>query len=109
MMPLQRSFGICETKSPKKRNEHCGTAVPTVSEAKRGQVSFSKRDLTPFVFSTDQCKIDGKVVDYESWPLHRSDWVEQAKEGNQLIVRIYGKSLEYDFANWTRVERHSGP
>ena len=58
---------------------------------------------------TDQCKIDGKVVDYESWPLHRSEWVEQAKDGSQLIVRINGKFIEYDFTKWSSVARHFDP
>ncbi len=53
---------------------------------------------------TDQCRIDGTTVDYESWPLHRNDWVEQAKDGNALKIQLGSKYLEYDFANWTKRE-----
>ena len=53
---------------------------------------------------SDQCKIDGTSVDYASWPLHRNDWVEQAKEGNVLKIQSGRKKLEYDFANWTKLE-----
>lgn len=53
---------------------------------------------------SDQCKIDGKTVEYESWPLHHSDWVEQAKDGGTLKILIDEKSLLYDFANWTKRE-----
>ena len=51
---------------------------------------------------SDQCKIDGEIIDYESWPLHKSPWVTQAKDGSQLKIEIDGRTLEYDFVNWSR-------
>ena len=53
---------------------------------------------------SDQCRIDGKSVDYESWPLHRSDWVEQAIDGTVLKIQAGRKSLKFDFDNWTKLE-----
>jgi len=53
---------------------------------------------------SDQCKIDGKAVDYEAWPLHHSQWVDQAKDSNQLKIQIDGIKLKYDFSTWTKHE-----
>ena len=53
---------------------------------------------------SDQCRIDGKSIDYESWPLHRNNWVEQAIDGMVLTVHAGKQSLTYDFSNWTKLE-----
>lgn len=49
-----------------------------------------------------QAKIDGRAVDYASWPLHENPWVRQ-KPGDPLLHLQHGKDrLSYDFAKWTR-------
>ena len=54
---------------------------------------------------TDQNRIDGRPVDYRAFPLFGNPWVTQSLGGDNLVVNHAGKSLVYDFKNWTRRER----
>jgi hypothetical protein len=51
-----------------------------------------------------QHKIDGKPVDYMSYPHFGNPWVQQVLGGDKLEIRHGGKSLSYDFAKWMRTE-----
>lgn len=51
---------------------------------------------------TDQCKIDGKVVDYKSWAIHNSPWVRQEANRPVLQLKHGNQSLTYDFSKWMR-------
>lgn len=50
----------------------------------------------------DQHKIDGKPVDYRSFPLMESPWVSQAVNGDILTVKHGGVTRTWDFKNWTK-------
>lgn len=54
-----------------------------------------------------QHKIDGKPVDYTSYPLFGNQWVNQPLNGETLKLQYKGKTLTYDFKNWTRTEGES--
>ncbi len=49
-------------------------------------------------------KIDGKEVDYESWPLVDNPWVHQDWDGNMRITDGVTERI-YDVTNWTVTER----
>ena len=51
---------------------------------------------------TGQAKVDGKPIDYPSWPELSNPWVFQQTNSPNLTININGQRLEYDFANWTR-------
>lgn len=51
---------------------------------------------------TGQSKVDGRAVDYASWPLLKNPWVYQQTNSPNLAITIAGQGLEYDFTNWTR-------
>jgi len=51
---------------------------------------------------TNQQVIDGKPVDYQSFPLFGNPWVNQPLGGDTLTISHGGKTLRYDFKNWTR-------
>jgi len=53
---------------------------------------------------TNQQQIDGKAVDYPSYPLFGNPWVQQPFNGNLLKIHCKGKTLTYDFNKWTRIE-----
>jgi hypothetical protein len=49
-----------------------------------------------------QSKVDGRAVDYASWPVLINPWVFQQTNSPNLTITIAGQRLEYDFVNWTR-------
>lgn len=49
-------------------------------------------------------KIDGKEVDYESWPLVDNPWVHQDWDGNMRVTDGTTERL-YDVKNWTITEQ----
>jgi hypothetical protein len=51
---------------------------------------------------TGQSKVDGRVIEYPSWPLLKNPWVFQQTNSPYLAITIGGQRLEYDFAKWTR-------
>ncbi len=51
---------------------------------------------------TDQSKVDGRAVDYASWPLIKNPWVFQQTNSPNLTITLGGQRLEYDFEQWTR-------
>lgn len=51
---------------------------------------------------TDQSKVDGRAVDYASWPQLKNPWVIQQLNSPKLTIAIGGQRLEYDFSRWTR-------
>ena len=51
---------------------------------------------------TDQSKVDGRAVDYASWPQLKNPWVFQETNSSNLTIAIGGQRLEYDFSRWTR-------
>lgn len=51
---------------------------------------------------TDQSKVDGRAVDYASWPELKNPWVFQQPNSPNLSITIAGQRLEYDFSRWTR-------
>lgn len=53
---------------------------------------------------TGQCKVDGKPVDYKSWPLQSNPWVYQSADAPILKIRYGNRALDYDFSKWTRSE-----
>jgi len=54
---------------------------------------------------TGQSKVDGKAVDYGSWPIHDNQWVRQEVNRPILQLKYRKQLLIYDFAHWTRDER----
>lgn len=48
--------------------------------------------------------IDGKPVDYTSFPMFGNPWVKQAHNGDTLTIQHGNRSLAYDFKKWTRTE-----
>jgi hypothetical protein len=54
----------------------------------------------------DQHRIDGKRVDYASFPLLGNPWVRQALDGDDLVIEHGEETLRYDFRTWTR---HASP
>ncbi len=51
--------------------------------------------------------IDGKVIDYASWPLVDNPWIHQDWEGNMRISDRVTERI-YDVTNWTITERKVG-
>ena len=51
-----------------------------------------------------EAKVDGKAVDYQSWPLFKNPWVYQEVNSSMLQITYGQRRLTYDFANWTRQE-----
>ncbi len=51
---------------------------------------------------TDQHKIDGRPLDYKTWPLIGTPWCRQAVDADTLEITADGKTLRYDFKTWTR-------
>ena len=51
---------------------------------------------------TGQSKVDGRAVDYASWPLLKNPWVYQQTNSPNMTITIGGQKLEYNFTNWTR-------
>ncbi len=79
-------------------------SVPSLSYRSLGgrQLELTYRPHgTPY---SDQNRIDGHAVDYRSFPLLGNDWVNQTLGGDILSAKHAGKSLVYDFNNWTRKE-----
>lgn len=52
--------------------------------------------------------IDGKPVDYASWPLVDNPWIHQDWEGNMRISDGVTERI-YDVTNWTITERTVSP
>jgi hypothetical protein len=52
--------------------------------------------------------IDGKPVDYASWPLVDNPWIHQDWEGNLRISDGVTERL-YDLTSWTITERKLPP
>ena len=48
--------------------------------------------------------IDGKVIDYASWPLVDNPWIHQNWEGNMRISDGVSERI-YDITNWTITDR----
>jgi len=48
--------------------------------------------------------VDGQPVDYASFPLLGNPWVRQALDADELVIEHGGRTLRYDFSNWTRAE-----
>ncbi len=48
--------------------------------------------------------IDGKPVDYSSFPLFGDPWVTQPLGGDVLTISHGGEILTYNFRNWTRTD-----
>ena len=51
---------------------------------------------------TQQHRIDGKPIDYSTFPMFGNPWVRQALGGDLLSIRYKDQTLIYDFKNWTR-------
>ena len=51
-----------------------------------------------------QARIDGKPVDYASWPMLQNPWVNQAADVPILRIRHDDRTLTYDFEKWTKTE-----
>lgn len=51
---------------------------------------------------TGQSKVDGRAVDYASWPELKNPWVIQQPNSPNLSITIGGQRLDYDFSRWTR-------
>ncbi|MEI7729041.1 MAG: hypothetical protein WCO56_05700 [Verrucomicrobiota bacterium] len=49
-----------------------------------------------------QSKVDGKAVDYKSWPIHDNPWVRQELNRPILQLKHGTQRLTYDFARWTK-------
>ena len=54
---------------------------------------------------TDQAKVDGEPINYQSWPLQGNPWIMQAVNSPILTLKHSGRVLVYDFAKWTREEK----
>lgn len=50
---------------------------------------------------TAQHLVDGKPVDYRSYPLFENPWVNQSLGSDTLSLHHNGESMTYDFKNWT--------
>lgn len=50
---------------------------------------------------SSQHRIDGKTVDYRSYPLFGNPWVTQSLGGDLLSLHHNGESMTYDFKNWS--------
>lgn len=50
---------------------------------------------------TSQHRIDGKPVDYRSYPLFENTWVNQSLGSDTLSLQHNGESMTYDFKNWS--------
>jgi hypothetical protein len=46
-------------------------------------------------------EVDGKPIDYASFPILGNPWVKQPLDGDTLTITHGGRSLTYDFKNWT--------
>ena len=53
-----------------------------------------------------QHTVDGAVVDYDSFPLLGNPWVQQALDGDELVIEHGKETLQYDFRTWTRHAVH---
>jgi hypothetical protein len=51
---------------------------------------------------TQQHRIDGKPIDYATFPMFGNPWIKQALGGDLLSIRYKDQTLTYDFKNWTR-------
>ena len=51
-----------------------------------------------------QHKIDGKSVDYMSYPHFGNPWVQQSLGGDKLKIRYGGKNLVYDYVQWSKTD-----
>jgi len=51
---------------------------------------------------TDQSKVDGKPIDYRSWPMFDNQWVHQEAGSPILTIKHGGKTLSYDFSKWEK-------
>ena len=58
---------------------------------------------------TDQYKVDGKPIDYLSWPSQNNPWVYQAPASPIVTVKRGNKMLTYDFSKWTKQETAAKP
>ena len=75
---------------------------------------FSYRSLTGHLLDitfrghkeayASQHLIDGKPVNYASFPLFDNPWVKQDLNGDELTIRYKDRTLAYDFKKWTRAE-----
>jgi hypothetical protein len=75
---------------------------------------FTYRSLTGHVLEityrphkskySGQHKIDGKPVDYMTYPLFGNPWVRQPLGADKLEIRHGEISMAYDFVNWTKAE-----
>lgn len=54
-----------------------------------------------------QHKIDGKSVNYSTYPLFGNPWVQQPLGADTLQIHHGGKTLVYDFVKWTKSESSS--
>lgn len=51
-----------------------------------------------------EAKVNGKPIDYDSWPLVENPWMHQDRGGNMILTD--GKTERiYDVSNWTITER----
>ena len=48
--------------------------------------------------------VDGVPVPYDTFPLLGNPWVQQELAGTTLVVTHGGRTLRYDFNDWTRDE-----
>jgi hypothetical protein len=66
-------------------------------------------DLTWITHKTPDAEqqIDGKPVDYASWKLFDSPWVQQELNSPLLRLRLGSRELTYDFARWTVIANQS--
>ncbi len=55
--------------------------------------------------SAGQTKIDGKAIDYKSWPLFDNPWVHQDVNSPILTLKHDNHIVTYDFNKWTRTEQ----
>jgi hypothetical protein len=53
---------------------------------------------------TGQSKVDGKPIDYQSWPSLKNPWVLQEFNSPILTIHYGHEQLTYDFSKWTREE-----
>ena len=50
---------------------------------------------------SSQHRIDGKTVDYRSYPLFGNPWVSQTLGSDHLTLHHNGEQMTYDFKNWS--------
>lgn len=80
-------------------SQHINDSVPVFS-----YTSLSGKKLTLGWFDKQgqaTCQVDGRDIDYASFPILENPWVNQPLDGDMLTINHAGRILKYDFKNWT--------